>query len=45
MLATGAASLVLEWSQGLVIFAFNMVIAGIGGDLGISAYSVIANCP
>ena len=45
VLATGAASLVLEWSQGLVIFAFNMVIAGIGGDLGISAYSVIANCP
>lgn len=43
VLATGAASLVLEWSHGLVIFAFNMVIAGIGGDLGISAYSVIAN--
>lgn len=43
ILANGSASFIVELSAGLVIFAFNKVILGITGDLGVSAYSIIAN--
>ena len=41
--AIGLPSLVIEWSQGLAIFAFNHAILGIRGDLGVSSYGIIAN--
>ncbi len=43
IVANGGASFVLELSAGIVIFAFNQVILGLAGDLGVSAYGVIAN--
>jgi len=43
ILGNGSASFILELSAGVVIFAFNKVILGITGDLGVSAYSIIAN--
>ncbi len=39
----GGSSFVVELSAGIVIFAFNQVILGINGDIGVSAYSIIAN--
>ena len=43
IIANGSASFIVELSAGVVIFAFNKVILGITGDLGVSAYSIIAN--
>lgn len=43
ILANGSASFILELSGGIVIFAFNIVLLGIAGDIGVSAYSIIAN--
>ena len=43
IIANGSASFVVELSAGIVIFAFNKVILGLTGDLGVSAYSIIAN--
>lgn len=39
----GASSFIVELSAGIVIFAFNLSLARITGDIGISAYSIIAN--
>ncbi len=43
IIGNGSASFIVELSAGIVIFAFNKVILGITGDLGVSAYSIIAN--
>lgn len=43
IISNGFASFIVELSSGVVIFAFNMVILGITGDIGVSAYSIIAN--
>ena len=43
ILTNGGASFIIELSAGIVIFAFNIALSGITGDLGISAYSIIAN--
>lgn len=43
IIANGGSSFVIELSAGIVIFAFNRTIANINGDIGISAYSIIAN--
>lgn len=43
ILSNGSSSFIIEISAGIVIFAFNNVILGISGDLGVSAYSIIAN--
>lgn len=40
---TGFPSLLIEWSQGLAIFAFNVVILRLRGDLGVSSYGIVAN--
>lgn len=39
----GAPSLVLEWSQGLVIFLFNLAFLRLGGETAVSAYGIVAN--
>lgn len=41
--SNGFSSLIIELSIGLSIFAFNLVILGLTGDIGVSAYSIIAN--
>lgn len=41
--SNGASSFVVEISAGIVIFAFNQSILKLAGDIGVSAYSVIAN--
>lgn len=43
IIRNGLASFIIELSAGIVIFAFNIVILGIIGDIGVSAYSIIAN--
>lgn len=43
IVGNGGASFIIELSAGIVIFAFNQTLAGITGDIGISAYSIIAN--
>ncbi len=43
ILSNGFASFIVELSAGIVIFIFNRVIIDIMGDLGVSAYSIIAN--
>jgi putative MATE family efflux protein len=43
ILRNGMASFILEISGAIVIFAFNKAIFSIVGDLGLSAYSIIAN--
>ena len=43
ILSNGFASFVVEISAGVVIFIFNIVILGLNGDIGVSAYSIIAN--
>ncbi|HHY90838.1 MAG TPA: MATE family efflux transporter [Clostridiales bacterium] len=39
----GTSSFIVELSSGIAIFAFNQAILGITGDIGVSAYSIIAN--
>ncbi len=39
----GVPSSIIELSAGIVVFMFNSVIMNISGDLGVSAYSIIAN--
>ena len=41
--SNGFASFVIEVSAGVVIFIFNKVIIDLTGDIGVSAYSIIAN--
>lgn len=43
ILSNGASSFVIEISAGIVIFAFNQSILDLIGDIGVSAYSIIAN--
>lgn len=43
IISNGFASFIIEISAGFVIFAFNIVILDLAGDIGVSAYSVIAN--
>lgn len=43
IVSNGFASFVVELSAGLVIFIFNKVIIDLIGDIGVSAYSIIAN--
>lgn len=43
IVANGGSSFIIELSAGIVIFAFNQSLASIIGDIGISAYSIIAN--
>lgn len=41
--SNGVPSFVIESMAGIVIFVFNRVILGIEGDLGVAAYSIVAN--
>ena len=43
IISNGFASFIVEISAGVVIFIFNIVIIGLNGDIGVSAYSIIAN--
>lgn len=43
IIGNGTASFIVELSAGIVIFAFNKAILDIIGDIGVSAYSIIAN--
>ncbi|MGL5417228.1 MAG: MATE family efflux transporter [Clostridium sp.] len=43
ILNNGMSSFILELSAGLVIILFNLKLKVIGGDIAISAYSIIAN--
>ena len=43
IVSNGFASFIVELSAGLVIFIFNLVIIKLTGDIGVSAYSIIAN--
>lgn len=39
----GLSSFITEISAGVVIFAFNIVILGLAGNIGVAAYGIIAN--
>ncbi|NLL64191.1 MAG: MATE family efflux transporter [Clostridiaceae bacterium] len=39
----GIPSFIIELSAGIVIFAFNLRLLGLAGDLAVSTYSIIAN--
>lgn len=41
--SSGFPSLVTEFSSGIVIIAFNTIILGLQGNIGVAAYGVIAN--
>lgn len=43
IVSNGGSSFIVELSAGIVIFAFNLSLARISGDIAISAYSIIAN--
>lgn len=43
IMTTGSASFILELSSGIVIFMFNQQILALIGEIGVSAYSIIAN--
>ncbi|MGL4848793.1 MAG: MATE family efflux transporter [Clostridium sp.] len=43
ILGNGTSSFILELSAGLVIILFNLKLKEIGGNISISAYSIIAN--
>lgn len=43
ILVNGFPSFILEVSAGIVIFMFNAKLLEIGGDIAVSAYSIIAN--
>ncbi len=43
VVAAGTGSFVLELSSGIIIFAFNLVILRLAGDVGVSSYSIVAN--
>lgn len=42
-LSTGLPAFITEFSSGVVIFLFNMVILGISDELSVAAYGIIAN--
>lgn len=41
--STGIPSLITELSSGIVIMAFNAIILGLMGNIGVAAYGIIAN--
>lgn len=41
--STGVPSLITELSSGIVIMAFNAIILGLMGNIGVAAYGIIAN--
>ncbi len=43
ILSTGVPSLITELSSGIVIMAFNAIILGLMGNIGVAAYGIIAN--
>lgn len=43
IIAIGFPSLVTEFSGGIVMIVFNNVILGLTGNIGVSAYSIVAN--
>lgn len=43
LLLNGTPSCIIELSSGIVIFIFNIAILNIIGEIGVSAYSIIAN--
>lgn len=43
ILINGLPSFIIEMSSGIVIFTFNIAILNIIGQIGVSAYSIIAN--
>lgn len=43
ILSNGAPSFIIEISSGIVIFIFNLSLLEMIGDVGVSAYSIIAN--
>lgn len=43
LMGKGLASLIMEVSQGVVIFAFNAVLLSLAGEVGVSSYAIIAN--
>ena len=43
IITNGGSSFIVELSASVVIFAFNKALADITGDIGITAYSIIAN--
>lgn len=43
IIQNGIPSSIIELSAGIVVFMFNSIIMNISGDLGVSAYSIIAN--
>lgn len=43
IIGNGSSSFIIELSAGIVIFSFNQSLARLTGDVGISAYSIIAN--
>ncbi len=43
LMGKGMASFVMELSQGVVIFIFNIVLLGLVGEVGVSSYAIIAN--
>ena len=43
ILFNGAPSFIIEISSGVVIFIFNLALLEMIGDIGVSAYSIIAN--
>lgn len=43
LMGKGLASLIMELSQGVVIFTFNAVLLRLAGEIGVSSYAIIAN--
>ncbi|MGL5348413.1 MAG: MATE family efflux transporter [Peptostreptococcaceae bacterium] len=43
IVSNGAPSFIIEISSGIVIFIFNLALLEMIGDIGVSAYSIIAN--
>lgn len=43
IVSNGISSFIVELSAGIAIFAFNKTILRLTGDIGVSAYSIIAN--
>jgi putative MATE family efflux protein len=43
IISLGSAAFITDFSNGLVILLFNLTIVGIAGNIGVAAYSVVAN--
>ncbi len=44
VLKVGAPAFIIEISSGIAIYLFNLELLKLSGDLGVAAYSIIANC-